>query len=116
MVQVTRSRFVLLIYGVHSQLLRILTVTTKPKLPDLCEYFVPRYAIKWKDIGRLLGVPEEELDIIGNDNQYKAKPCCVEMLKWWLRSKTEGKAASWGRLFTAVESPAVSTVSSSQEG
>ena len=88
-------------------------MTTKPKLPDLCEYFVPRYAIKWKDIGRLLGVPEEELDIIGNDNQYKAKPCCVEMLKWWLRSKTKGKTASWGRLFTVIESPAVS---SSQEG
>ena len=90
-----------------------ITVTSKPKLPDLCEYFVPRYALKWKDIGRLLDVPEEELDIIGNDNQYKAKPCCVEMLKWWLRSTTEGETASWGRLFTAIESPAVS---SSQEG
>ena len=91
-------------------MLRILTVTTKPKLPDLCEYFIPRYALKWKVIGTLLDVASEKLDIIEHDNHDKAEPCCNAMLKWWLQVDP---TPSWGKLFTAIESPAVS---SSQEG
>ena len=91
-------------------MLRILTVTTKPKLPDLYEYFIPRYALKWKVIGTLLDVASEKLDIIEHNNRDKAEPCCYDMLKWWLQVDP---TASWGKLFTVIESPAVS---SSQEG
>ena len=31
----------------------ILTVTTKPRLTDLYEHFIPNYASKWKVIGTL---------------------------------------------------------------
>ena len=86
------------------------SVTTKPKLPDLCEYFTPRYALKWKVIGTLLGVASEKLDIIEHDNRDKAERCCNDMLKWWLQVDL---TASWGKLFTAIESPAMS---SGQEG
>ena len=82
------------------------TVTTKPKLPDLYEHITPQYALKWKVIGTLLGVASEKLDIIEHDNRDKAEPCCNEMLKWWLRVDP---TASWKKLFTVIESPAVSS-------
>ena len=85
-------------------------MTTKPKLADLHKHFTPQYALKWKVIGTLLGVTSEKLDIIEHDNRDKAEPCCNDMLKWRLRVDP---TASWGRLFTATESPAVSC---SQEG
>ena len=84
----------------------ISTVTTKPKLPDLYEHITPQYAVKWKVIGTLLGVAGERLDIIEHDNHYKAETCCNDMLKWWLRVDP---TASWGKLFTVIESPAVSS-------
>ena len=82
------------------------TVTTKPKLTDLYEHVTPQYALKWKVIGTLLGVASEKLDIIEHDNRDKAEPCCNDMLKWWLRVDP---TASWGKLFTVIESHAVSS-------
>ena len=79
---------------------------TKPKLTDLYEHFTPQYALKWKVIGTLLGLPSEKLDIIEHDNRDKAEPCCNEMLKWWLRVDP---TASCGKLFTVIQSPAVSS-------
>ena len=79
-------------------------MTTKPKLRDLYEHITPQYALKWKVIGTLLGIASEKLDVIEHDNVYKAEPCCNEMLKWWLRVDT---TASWEKLFTVIESPAV---------
>ena len=92
-------------YVAHAQYL-FSTVTTKPKLRDLYEHFTPRYAVKWKVIGTLLDLPSEKLDIIEHDNFNQAEPCCNSMLKWWLQVDP---AASWGRLFTIIELPAVSS-------
>ena len=80
-------------------------MTTKPKLQDLYEHITPQYALEWKVIGTLLGVASERLDIIEHDNHYRAELCCNDMLKWWLRVDP---TASWGKLFTVIESPAVS--------
>ena len=84
----------------------LVTVTTKPKLSDLYEHITPRYALKWKVIGALLGLPSERLDIIERDNFYQTEPGCNAMLQWWLRVDP---TASWGKLFTVIESPAVSS-------
>ena len=81
-------------------------MTTKPTLTDLYKNITPQYALKWKVIGTLLGVASEKLDIIEHDNRDKAEPCYNDMLKWWLRVDP---TASWGKLFTVVESPAVSS-------
>ena len=82
------------------------TVNTRPKLLDLYEHITPRYTLKWRAIGTLLGIPCEKLDIIEHDNFYKAEPCCNAMLQWWLRVDPN---ASWGKFITAIESPAVSS-------
>ena len=51
-----------------------------------------------------MAVSSEKLDIIEHDNFYQAERCCNEMLKWWLRIDP---TASWGKLFTVIESLAV---------
>ena len=81
-------------------------MTTKPKFTDLYEYVTAQCALKWKVIGTLLGVASEKLDIIEHDNFYQAEPCCNDMLTWWLHVDS---TASWGKLFTVIESPEVSS-------
>ena len=72
---------------------------------DLQQCFTPRYAVQWRVIGTQLGLPSGTLDIIEHDNHYKARECCNAMFKEWLHLDT---TASWSKLFTAIESPAVS--------
>ena len=81
-------------------------MSTKPKLRELYEHITPRYALKWKVIGTLLGVASEKLDIIEHDNHYKTVPSCNDMLKWWL---CVDPTACWGKLFTVIESCEVSS-------
>ena len=56
-------------------------------------------------IGIQLGLPIERLNIIENDNRDKAEPCCNAMLEKWLQVDT---TASWRKLFTVIESSALS--------
>ena len=81
------------------------TANTRPSSKDLYQYFTPQYAVQWRVIGTLLGLPMQILDFIEHDNHYKAKECCNAMLNKWLQVDI---TASWGRLFTVIESPAVS--------
>ena len=82
----------------HNKLLSV--ATTKPELKDLYVHFTPKYALKWKVIGTLLGITSEKLDIIEHDNHNKAEFCCKEMLRWWLRIDLK---PSWEKLFTVIE-------------
>ena len=83
------------------------TVITKPKLPDLYQHITPQYALKWKVIGILLGLPIEKLNKIEDDRMFKAEPCCTAMLIQWLK---DDATASWGKLFNAIQS--LATISS----
>ena len=83
----------------------ILIVNTTPLPKDLCRHITPQYAADWKVIGTLLGLPSAAIDIIEYDNHYKARQCCNAMLNKWLQLDT---TASWKKLFTVIESPAVS--------
>ena len=80
-------------------------MTVKPELKDLYQHITPQYAIQWKVIGTLLSLPSEALGIIEQDNHHKAESCCNAMLKKWLQVDT---TAAWGKLFTAIESSAMS--------
>ena len=80
-------------------------VNTIPLLKDLYKHITPRYAVDWKVIGTLLDLSSETLDIIEHDNHYKANECCNAMWGEWLERDT---TASWGKLFTVIESPALS--------
>ena len=80
------------------------TQNTTLSLKDLSEYITPNYAADWKVIGTLLDVPCGELKTIEADHRKDVKKCCNEMLEMWLRVDT---TASWEKLFTVFESPAV---------
>ena len=81
-------------------------MTRVPKLKDLYQHITPQYAVQWKVIGTLLGLPSGALDVIEQDNMYRTTRCCNDMLKKWLEMDP---TASWGKLFTVIESRAVSS-------
>ena len=80
-------------------------VNTTPLLKDLHHYITPQYAVQWRVIGTQLGLPTAKLNIIEHDKRDKAEACCNAMLEKWLQVDT---TASWRKLFTVIESPAVS--------
>ena len=78
---------------------------TAPSLKDLHQHIAPRYARQWRVIGTLLGLPSAALDTIEHNCHCEAGQCCCVMLfKWVVVDPT----ASWRKLFTVIESPAVS--------
>ena len=80
-------------------------MNTTPLLKDLYQHITPQYAADWKVIGTLLGIPSATIDVIERDNNYKARECCNAMWIEWLQVDT---TTSWRKLFTVIESPAVS--------
>ena len=84
-------------------------MTTTPLLKDLYQHITPQYAADWKVIGTLLGLPSGELRAIEAGYPTNVKWCCNQMLEKWLEMDT---TASWGKLLTVTESPAVSCTES----
>ena len=78
---------------------------TTPLLKDLYQHITPQYAADWEVIGTLLGLPSGELKAIEAGYPTNVKWCCNQMLKQWIEMDT---TASWSKLFTVIESPAIS--------
>ena len=81
-------------------------MTTKPLLKDLYQHITPQYAADWIVIGTLLGLPSGEVKAIEAGWPTNTKWCCNKMLEKWIETDP---TASWGKLFTIIESPAVSS-------
>ena len=81
-------------------------MTRVPKPKDLYQHVTPHYAADWIEIGTQLGLPIGELRAIEAGYPTNVKWCCNRMLEKWLEMDP---TASWGKLFTAIESPAVSS-------
>lgn len=88
-------------------LLFLIAIYKTPSLKDLYEHITPRYGANWKVIGKLLGVPKGELDIIEATFPTNLKWCCNKMWEIWLDKDT---TASWEKVFAAIGSPAISSV------
>ena len=86
-------------------------VNTTPLLKDLYEHITPQYGADWKVIGTLLGLPNGELKAIEAGYPTNVKWCCDQMLEKWLEMDT---TATWSKLFTVIESPAVSCSASNK--
>ena len=71
---------------------------------DLYLHFIPRYAGHWREIGALLGLSRYVLDTIEHDYGPRTIPCFNAMLNKWLQIDA---TASWRKLFTVTESPAM---------
>ena len=77
----------------------------KPLLKDLYQHITPQYAVDWKVIGTLLGLPSGEMKAIEAGYPTNVKWCRNQMLEKWLKMDI---TASWEKLLTVIESPAVS--------
>jgi len=84
----------------------VYVANTTPLLKNLYKHITPHYATNWKVIGTLLGLPKGELKAIEAGWPTNVKWCCNQMLEKWLEMDT---TASWGKLFAAIESPAMSS-------
>ena len=82
-------------------------------LKHLYEHITPQFAADWKVIGTMLDIPSSELKAIAAGNPTNAKWCCNTMLEKWLEIDT---AASWEKIFAAINSPAVSIKCESKGG
>ena len=84
----------------------LIIVNCAPSLEDLHRHVISRYVTKWKAIGLLLGLDINNLNIIEADNRSNIRSSCQQMFIEWLHSKCN---VSWEKLFTVIESPAVSS-------
>lgn len=72
-----------------------------PSLKDLYENYTRKCATYWREIGILLGIHNEDLEIIKNDNFHAGAVCCCNaMFQKWLETD---KSASWEGLLKAIE-------------
>ena len=91
-----------MLYKCISSTLRL--VNTTPLLKDLY-HITPQYAADWKVMGILLGLSNNTLQIIEAESPTNVKRCCNQMWEQWLQMDI---TASWKKLFSVIESPAVS--------
>ena len=87
------------------------TEATRPELKDLYKHVIRRYAAYWKEIGILLGVDANTLDIIKLDNLEDTKKRCLSMFEKWLEIDA---SASWEKFFEAFDLTIKSEVSASK--
>ena len=77
-----------------------------PLLKDLHKQITPLCAVRWREIGALLGLPTATLDdIIECNYRYRVRRCCYAMLKKWL---AVDPTASWWKFLAVIESITVS--------
>ena len=84
-----------MIFVVHS---------TKPSLADLQNHITPNYAAQWTVIGTQLGISSGILQGIQASFPVDAFHCCNMMLEKWLDTDCN---ATWGKLYKAIDCPAV---------
>ena len=78
------------------------SASEKPEVSELHRHIVPKYAVRWRDLGVQLKIPGHHLDIIAVDNinhpSYNEQ-CCKAMLWKWLEITPN---ATWNMLQMAI--------------
>ena len=90
----------------YNSLHLLFAVNTTPLLKDLYKYITPEYASRWRVLGTSLSLPTGELNAIEAGYPTNIKWCCDKMLEKWLEVDP---TASWRKMFTVIESPAISS-------
>jgi len=72
----------------------------KPKIKDIHNHLIPKWAPRWKELGIQLGIDQHLINIIEYDHRNDCKSCCIEMFTKWLDSNP---TASWEDIITAVD-------------
>ena len=71
-------------------------------MKDINDYVVPRYAPRWKQLGRQLNIDQNLINILQHDHGGDCVECCTRMLEAWLEQNTLDNA-TWETLFYAID-------------
>ena len=72
----------------------------KPKIEDINNEIVPKWAPKWRQLGAQLNFDQHLMNIIEHDHPNDCEGCCSRMFSEWLDITP---AASWEDIITAVD-------------
>ena len=72
----------------------------RPSLKQLYKEVIPQYAAHWREIGIMLGLENDLLNIIHADNPHSVEKRCGIMLVKWLQREP---SASWKNLSDAID-------------
>jgi len=75
-------------------------VKQRPKLSDVINYVVPKWATQWRRLGMRLGIDNHLMDIIQHDHPNDCESCSIQMLIEWININT---TASWEEILCALE-------------
>ena len=71
-------------------------------MKDLEEHVVTRLATQWRQLGYLLNIDQNSLDILQHDYPNDCKVCCSKMLDDWLQENTK-EITTWEILINAID-------------
>ena len=71
-------------------------------MKDLEEHVVTRFATQWRQLGYLLNIDQNSLDILQHDYPNDCKECCSRMLDDWLQENTK-EITTWEILINAID-------------
>ena len=72
----------------------------RPKLKDINNTVVIKFATNWKQLGRNLKIVDNLLNIIEKNHPHDSETCCSDMLNQWLDLTPN---ASWKLLNRAIK-------------
>ncbi|XP_065898548.1 uncharacterized protein [Dysidea avara] len=73
----------------------------RPRLKDIDNHVVPRWAPQWRQLGRQLNIADHLMNIIGHDHHNDCETCCSKMLSNWLEQNTSNNV-NWDILIDAL--------------
>ena len=70
-------------------------------MKDINDHVVTKWAPQWKQLGRLLNIDEDLINIIQHDHSKSCEECCTRMFEAWLEQKTL-EDVTWETLIKAI--------------
>ena len=74
----------------------------RPKLKDIDNHVVVRWAPQWRQLGRQLNIEEHQMNTIECDHPNNCVECCSKMLSDWLEQNTS-EHTTWEILICAID-------------
>ena len=90
------------IYG--DMYMQTYTGKEKPKLKDIENYVVPKWASKWKRLGVLLNIAQHLMDNIEQNHPDDCEDCCSKMFEEWFNNNC---VPTWEDIINAVDNLSV---------
>ena len=71
-------------------------------MKDIEDHVVPRFATLWKQLGSILNIDQNSMDILQYNHPNDCEECCSRMLDAWLQQNTQ-ENKTWEILISAID-------------